>query len=108
MKKTIVIVLFLVFLYPGILLSAESKKKVESASDVKKQEEIARQEAVIANKALDAEQEKANAEIEQMRLNSEEETANALQEAELDLKASIEDFQKEEFPAKIPEENVQE
>jgi len=98
-----VFIMLSIFLLPGFLYSARADA---NKSAVSKDEALARQEAMLAGKKIDAEEIRANAETEEMRLKAEQELAESLKQAEEDLQAINEDLQKEQFPQ--PDSRIEE
>ena len=57
-----------------------------------------------ANKELEVQLRKSNAEVEQIRLEAEEQVLKDRKTAEKDLEIAIEEFQREKFPEEVKEE----
>ena len=109
MRKLFTLFLLIcIFLNPVFLFAEQISGSAGNEAKTAKEEEISRQEAIAVNKELDAQLQKSNAEVEQMRLKAQEQTLRDIKQAEKDLEISIQEFQKEKFPEEIKKEKSSE
>lgn len=105
MKIFLIVFVFVCIIFnPVFLFAQRGSKPLGEERKIFEEQETARQREEAANKDLDAQLQKANAEVEQIRLNTQEQTLKDMKQAENDLERSILEFQEEQFPEEIEEE----
>ena len=101
--------LFVCIMFNAVVLFAQQEpNRANKRTLISTDAAASRQEAEAVNKGLEAELEKSNAEVEQIRVKAEKQAIDDNKMAEKDLEISIQEFQKEKFPVAIEEEKSSE